>query len=74
MQTIWPGLLSSALVLIRLVYLAVSLLLAWLVLLVGSDASKHVEILVLRHGVAILRRLWGVKTVSCALTCSVWTT
>jgi len=43
-------------VLSRLVYLAVSRLFAWLVLLIRSDASKHVEILVLRHEVAVLRR------------------
>ena len=42
--------------LIRLVYLAVSRLFAWLVLLIRSDASKEVEILVLRHEVAVLRR------------------
>ena len=42
--------------LIRLVYLAVSHLFAWLVLLIRSDASKDVEILVLRHEVAVLRR------------------
>jgi putative transposase len=43
-------------VLIRLVYLAVSRLFACLVLLIRSDASKDVEILVLRHEVAVLRR------------------
>ena len=42
--------------LIRLVYLAVSRLFAWLVLLIRNDASKDVEILVLRHEVAVLRR------------------
>ena len=42
--------------LFRLVYLAVSRLFAWLVLLIRSDASKDVEILVLRHEVAVLRR------------------
>jgi hypothetical protein len=55
-QTIWAGLLPSALVLTRLVYLAVSRLFAWLVLLIRSDASKDVEMLVLRHEVAVLRR------------------
>jgi len=43
-------------VLIRLVYPAVSRLFAWLILLIRSDASKDVEILVLRHEVAVLRR------------------
>ena len=42
--------------LIRPVYLAVSRLFAWLVLLIRSDASKDVEILVLRHEVEVLRR------------------
>jgi putative transposase len=43
-------------VLFCLVYLAVSRLFAWLVLLSRSDASKEAEILVLRHEVAVLRR------------------
>jgi putative transposase len=43
-------------VLFRLVYLAVSRLFAWLVLLTRNDASKDVEILALRHKVAVLRR------------------
>ncbi len=42
--------------LIRRVYLAVSRLFAWLVLLIRSDASKDVEILVLRHEAAVMRR------------------
>lgn len=42
--------------LIRLVYLAVSRLFAWLVLLIRSDASKDVEIAVRRREVAVLRR------------------
>ena len=40
----------------RLVYLAVSRVLAWLALLSRSDAAKNAEILVLRHEVAVLRR------------------
>ena len=42
--------------LFRLVYLAVSRLFAWLALLARSDASKDLEILVLRHEIAVLRR------------------
>jgi len=40
----------------RLVYLAVSRAFAWLALLARSGASKDVEILVLRHEIAVLRR------------------
>jgi putative transposase len=43
-------------VLIRLVYLFIVRTLGWLALLAGSDAAKDVEILVLRHEVAVLRR------------------
>jgi hypothetical protein len=43
-------------VLFRLVYLAVSRSLAWFALLARSDASKDLEILVLRHEIAVLRR------------------
>ena len=38
--------------LFRLVYLAVSRAFAWLALLARSDASKDLEILVLRHEIA----------------------
>jgi putative transposase len=62
-------------VLIRLVYLAVSRLFALLVMLIRSDASKDVEILVLRPEVAVLRRQvarpkpdWADRAVIAALT------
>jgi putative transposase len=40
----------------RLTYLLFARLLSWLALLARSDATKDVEILVLRHEVAVLRR------------------
>jgi len=43
-------------VLFRPVYLAVSRAFAWLALLARSDAPKDLEILVLRHEIAVLRR------------------
>ncbi len=41
---------------LRLAYLALAHVLSWLALLARSDAAKDVEILVLRHELAILRR------------------
>ena len=40
----------------RLAYLMLARLASWLALLARSDAAKDVEILVLRHKVAVLRR------------------
>jgi hypothetical protein len=41
---------------LRLLYLIVSQLLSWLILLGRTTSSKDIELLVLRHEVAVLRR------------------
>jgi putative transposase len=46
-------------VLLRLVYLSVTSVFASVRLLVSSDRDKDVEILVLRHQVAVLQRQLG---------------
>jgi putative transposase len=43
-------------VLFRLLCLLMARLFSWLALLARSDTSKEMEILVLRHEVAVLRR------------------
>ncbi len=43
----------------RLLYFLMARLFGWLALLVRSDTSKGMEILMLRHEVAVLRRQVG---------------
>jgi hypothetical protein len=56
------------------IYLIFIQLLSWLLLLAGSSAAKDVELLVLRHEVAVLRRTtrkprldWADRTILSAL-------
>jgi hypothetical protein len=41
---------------LRLIYLVFSKLLSWMILLAQSQQAKEIEILVLRHQLAILQR------------------
>jgi putative transposase len=41
---------------LRLIYVMFSKLLGWVVLRARSDTTKEIEILVLRHQLAVLRR------------------
>jgi hypothetical protein len=52
----------------RLLYLIFVRLCGWLALLPRSDDVKNTEILVLRHQIAVLQRLWGSITPPLALT------
>ena len=61
----------SVLVTFRLLYLIFLRLCGWLALLPRSDNVKNTEILVLRHQIAVLQRLWGSITLSRSLTCNV---
>ena len=49
-----PGMIAE--VSLRLIYLIFSQLLSWLTLLPRPPSSKEIELLVLRHEVAVLRR------------------
>jgi hypothetical protein len=50
----------------ELVYLMLVRVLSWLALLARTDTAKDVEILVLRHEVAVLRRTNSRPTLNCS--------
>jgi len=60
---------------LRLIYLMISKLVAWLLLRARSDTAKEIEVLVLRHQLAVLRRRapqtrtnWADRALIAALT------
>jgi hypothetical protein len=58
-------------VLLRLAYSTVANTFAFVRLLPASDRDKDAEILVLRHQIAVLERLSGVKSLHAPVTCVV---
>ena len=60
---------------LRLIYMTITRILAWMVLLTRSDTAKEIEILVLHHQLAVLQRrtprprmCWSDRALTAALT------